>query len=109
MSRKENVPIKQNTDIRKQLIRNVSTQPTRKIQVINHNRCDDDEIDMNRKPQSNPLRTIPAGASKFAKPQLCTTLLLANKLDAIALSEAKPIRNFKNLPQQTQAVVNEKV
>lgn len=123
MNRKENRPMNQQQhqqqskcNVRKQLVRTTDATPIRKVKIINHNICDNDndDIDDNRaviaRKQLLSMKCPPISNDKLAAPELRSTLLIAKKLDALRLT--KPIQTVKTLDELTprsKAVANEKV
>lgn len=123
MSRKENRPMNQQQQqqlskctVRKQLVRTTNSQPNRKVKVINHNICDNDNDDNDSEHQvaarkqllSSKFTTI--HNDKLSTPELRSTLLIAKKLDALRLTQPKQTaKTLDELTPRSKAIANEKV
>lgn len=113
MSSKENRPINQRQHggiLRKQLLRNVTSDPSKRVKIINHNIGRDGMSDgvENRGILTNFMNNRRDG-DKFAAPELQSTLLLAKKLEDIQLTQKKPAQNLNELTPRTKAAVSENV
>lgn len=122
MSRKENRPMNQQQQqqlskctVRKQLVRTTNSEPNKKVKVINHNICDNDNDDdsqhqviARKQLLSSKFSTI--HCDKLAAPELRSSLLIAKELDALRLTQPKQsAKTLDELTPRSKAIANEKV
>lgn len=113
MSSKENRPTNQQQHggiMRKQLLRNVTSDPSKRVKVINHNigRVGMSDGIENRGILTDFMHNRRVG-EKYAAPELQSTLLVAKKLEHLQLTQKKPLQSLNELTPRTKAAVSENV